>query len=245
MVLKARRARAKYLRRMSSSPCSPTTLRCARCGSIPGWPAAAQRRGAPQHGDGQHAHRARAGRGSRRTPTCRRRCSAARRWRRRVNWTSLPRGRKRAAKMRAAVSGIGETDLRRGRGTCEGQCGEDRAQFPARHRDREPRRGLRPGAQVRRGAGRFPRHPGQHFAWIACVQELRKDDRRAGVDAGAVRHAARSEGRRAGAGHGARGRHGSPVRTIIRKHLLEAIAEGRAEQDWAALAGKLAADAGL
>jgi 3-hydroxyisobutyrate dehydrogenase-like beta-hydroxyacid dehydrogenase len=36
-----------------------------------------------------------------------------------------------------------------------------------------------------------------------------------------------------------------PSAEMIRKHLLEAIAEGRAEQDWAALAGKLAADAGL
>jgi 3-hydroxyisobutyrate dehydrogenase-like beta-hydroxyacid dehydrogenase len=36
-----------------------------------------------------------------------------------------------------------------------------------------------------------------------------------------------------------------PSGQLIRKHLLAAIAEGRAEQDWAALAGKLAADAGL
>jgi 3-hydroxyisobutyrate dehydrogenase-like beta-hydroxyacid dehydrogenase len=36
-----------------------------------------------------------------------------------------------------------------------------------------------------------------------------------------------------------------PSANLIRKHLLEAIAAGRAEQDWAALAGKLAADAGL
>jgi 3-hydroxyisobutyrate dehydrogenase-like beta-hydroxyacid dehydrogenase len=36
-----------------------------------------------------------------------------------------------------------------------------------------------------------------------------------------------------------------PSAQMIRKHLLEAIAAGRAEQDWAALAGKLAADAGL
>ena len=36
-----------------------------------------------------------------------------------------------------------------------------------------------------------------------------------------------------------------PSGQLIRKHLLEAIMEGRAEQDWAALAGKLAADAGL
>ena len=36
-----------------------------------------------------------------------------------------------------------------------------------------------------------------------------------------------------------------PSAEMIREHLLEAIAEGRAEQDWAALAGKLAADAGL
>ena len=36
-----------------------------------------------------------------------------------------------------------------------------------------------------------------------------------------------------------------PPEQLIRKHLLEAIAAGRAEQDWAALAGKLAADAGL
>lgn len=36
-----------------------------------------------------------------------------------------------------------------------------------------------------------------------------------------------------------------PSGELIRKHLLAAIAAGRAEQDWAALAGKLAADAGL
>jgi 3-hydroxyisobutyrate dehydrogenase-like beta-hydroxyacid dehydrogenase len=36
-----------------------------------------------------------------------------------------------------------------------------------------------------------------------------------------------------------------PSGEMIREHLLEAIREGRAEQDWAALAGKLAADAGL
>jgi 3-hydroxyisobutyrate dehydrogenase-like beta-hydroxyacid dehydrogenase len=36
-----------------------------------------------------------------------------------------------------------------------------------------------------------------------------------------------------------------PSGEMIRKHLLEAIAAGRSEQDWAALAGKLAADAGL
>src|SRR5687767_12784612 len=36
-----------------------------------------------------------------------------------------------------------------------------------------------------------------------------------------------------------------PSGEMIRKHLLEAIQAGRAEQDWAALAGKLAADAGL
>jgi hypothetical protein len=36
-----------------------------------------------------------------------------------------------------------------------------------------------------------------------------------------------------------------PTGNLIRKHLLEAIAAGRAEQDWAALAGKLATDAGL
>ena len=36
-----------------------------------------------------------------------------------------------------------------------------------------------------------------------------------------------------------------PSAEMIRKHLLDAIAAGRAEQDWAALAGKLAADAGL
>jgi 3-hydroxyisobutyrate dehydrogenase-like beta-hydroxyacid dehydrogenase len=36
-----------------------------------------------------------------------------------------------------------------------------------------------------------------------------------------------------------------PSGEMIRKHLLEAIAAGRAEEDWAALAGKLAADAGL
>jgi 3-hydroxyisobutyrate dehydrogenase-like beta-hydroxyacid dehydrogenase len=36
-----------------------------------------------------------------------------------------------------------------------------------------------------------------------------------------------------------------PSGELIRKHLLEAIQAGRAEQDWAALAGKLAADAGL
>jgi 3-hydroxyisobutyrate dehydrogenase-like beta-hydroxyacid dehydrogenase len=38
---------------------------------------------------------------------------------------------------------------------------------------------------------------------------------------------------------------GLPSGEMIRKHLLEAIQAGRAEQDWAALAGKLAADAGL
>jgi 3-hydroxyisobutyrate dehydrogenase-like beta-hydroxyacid dehydrogenase len=36
-----------------------------------------------------------------------------------------------------------------------------------------------------------------------------------------------------------------PSGEMIRKHLLEAMQAGRAEQDWAALAGKLAADAGL
>lgn len=36
-----------------------------------------------------------------------------------------------------------------------------------------------------------------------------------------------------------------PSGEMIRNHLLEAIEAGRAEQDWAALAGKLAADAGL
>jgi 3-hydroxyisobutyrate dehydrogenase-like beta-hydroxyacid dehydrogenase len=36
-----------------------------------------------------------------------------------------------------------------------------------------------------------------------------------------------------------------PSGELIRRHLLEAIAAGRAEQDWAALAGKLATDAGL
>jgi 3-hydroxyisobutyrate dehydrogenase-like beta-hydroxyacid dehydrogenase len=36
-----------------------------------------------------------------------------------------------------------------------------------------------------------------------------------------------------------------PSGNLVRKHLLEAIAAGRAEQDWAALAGKLATDAGL
>ena len=36
-----------------------------------------------------------------------------------------------------------------------------------------------------------------------------------------------------------------PSGEMIRKHLMEAIQSGRAEQDWAALAGKLAADAGL
>jgi len=36
-----------------------------------------------------------------------------------------------------------------------------------------------------------------------------------------------------------------PSGQLIRKHLLEAIEAGRAGQDWAALAGKLAADAGL
>ena len=38
---------------------------------------------------------------------------------------------------------------------------------------------------------------------------------------------------------------GLPSGEMIRRHLLEAIEAGRAEQDWAALAGKLAADAGL
>jgi len=36
-----------------------------------------------------------------------------------------------------------------------------------------------------------------------------------------------------------------PSGDLIQKHIKEAIAAGRAEQDWAALAGKLAADAGL
>jgi len=36
-----------------------------------------------------------------------------------------------------------------------------------------------------------------------------------------------------------------PSGELIQKHIKEAIAAGRAEQDWAALAGKLAADAGL
>jgi len=36
-----------------------------------------------------------------------------------------------------------------------------------------------------------------------------------------------------------------PSGELIRKNLLAAIAAGRADQDWAALAGKLAADAGL
>src|SRR5688572_1645142 len=36
-----------------------------------------------------------------------------------------------------------------------------------------------------------------------------------------------------------------PSGGLIRKHLVDAIAAGRGEQDWAALAGKLAADAGL
>ena len=36
-----------------------------------------------------------------------------------------------------------------------------------------------------------------------------------------------------------------PSGEMIRRHLLQAIAAGRAHQDWAALAGKLAADAGL
>lgn len=36
-----------------------------------------------------------------------------------------------------------------------------------------------------------------------------------------------------------------PSGEMIRTHLLEAIAAGRAEEDWAALAGKIAADAGL
>ena len=36
-----------------------------------------------------------------------------------------------------------------------------------------------------------------------------------------------------------------PSGNLIRKHLLEAIKAGRADQDWTALAGKLAADAGL
>ncbi len=36
-----------------------------------------------------------------------------------------------------------------------------------------------------------------------------------------------------------------PSAELVRRHLLEAAAAGRAEQDWAALAGKIAADAGL
>lgn len=41
--------------------------------------------------------------------------------------------------------------------------------------------------------------------------------------------------------------HGVPLPSaeMIRRHLLQAIQAGRAEQDWAALAGKIAADAGL
>jgi 3-hydroxyisobutyrate dehydrogenase-like beta-hydroxyacid dehydrogenase len=38
---------------------------------------------------------------------------------------------------------------------------------------------------------------------------------------------------------------GLPSGEIIREHFLQAIQGGRAEQDWVALAGKLAADAGL
>jgi 3-hydroxyisobutyrate dehydrogenase-like beta-hydroxyacid dehydrogenase len=38
---------------------------------------------------------------------------------------------------------------------------------------------------------------------------------------------------------------GLPSGEMIRKHFLQAIQAGRAEQDWVALAGKLAADAGL
>jgi 3-hydroxyisobutyrate dehydrogenase-like beta-hydroxyacid dehydrogenase len=36
-----------------------------------------------------------------------------------------------------------------------------------------------------------------------------------------------------------------PSGELVRKHLLEAIAAGRGEQDWAALAGHIAAQAGL
>jgi len=36
-----------------------------------------------------------------------------------------------------------------------------------------------------------------------------------------------------------------PVAEIVRRHLLQAIDAGRAEQDWAALAGHIAAEAGL
>jgi 3-hydroxyisobutyrate dehydrogenase-like beta-hydroxyacid dehydrogenase len=36
-----------------------------------------------------------------------------------------------------------------------------------------------------------------------------------------------------------------PTGEMIRKHLLKAIEAGRAEQDWAALAGHIAAQAGL
>jgi 3-hydroxyisobutyrate dehydrogenase-like beta-hydroxyacid dehydrogenase len=36
-----------------------------------------------------------------------------------------------------------------------------------------------------------------------------------------------------------------PSAELIQKHIQQALAAGRAEQDWAALAGKLAADAGL
>jgi 3-hydroxyisobutyrate dehydrogenase-like beta-hydroxyacid dehydrogenase len=36
-----------------------------------------------------------------------------------------------------------------------------------------------------------------------------------------------------------------PLGEMIRGHLLEAIAAGRAEQDWAALAGHIANEAGL
>ena len=36
-----------------------------------------------------------------------------------------------------------------------------------------------------------------------------------------------------------------PTGELIQKHIIEALAAGRAEQDWAALAGKIARDAGL
>jgi hypothetical protein len=36
-----------------------------------------------------------------------------------------------------------------------------------------------------------------------------------------------------------------PLGEMIRRHLLQAIAAGRAEQDWAALAGHIASEAGL
>ena len=149
--------------------------------------------------------------------------------------------------MRAAVSGAGEADLHRRRGAGESQCGEDRAQFPARHGDREPRRGLSrwcaSAASSRQISWEILGNTSLGSPAYKNYGKMIVDQ--AWTPAQFAMPLGR-EGCRARAGHRARGRHGSAFQgELIRKHLLEAIAEGRAEQDWAALAGKLAADAGL